>query len=199
VETEEEIRGHHARGQWSEAVTLGLARYGPEIFGFLLATTHAEDVADEVFARFSLDLWQGISGFRWQSSFRTWAYALARHAALRVLRNPHRRREVGWSDTAVREPVLTLRSETAPFLKSEIKTRATRLREQLPDQEQVLLILRVDKGLSWDEIAQILSPEPEASASDQRERARRAAALRKRFERIKDTLRDLARAEGLLE
>ena len=52
--------------------------------------------------------------------------------------------------------------------------------------EQSLLTLRVDRGMSWAEIAHIL----DEGAGE--------PALRKRFERVKRKLRDLAAAEGLL-
>src|SRR5690242_18911370 len=93
MDAENEIRQLHERAQWSDAATLGIRAYGPEIFGFLVATTHSEDQAADVFSQFSLDLWTGISKFSWKSSFRTWAFTLARHAWLRSLRSPHRRRE----------------------------------------------------------------------------------------------------------
>jgi hypothetical protein len=58
------------------------------------------------------------------------------------------------------------------------------------------LILRVDRGLAWNEIAQSMD-DGDAPLTDT-ELHRQAAALRKRFERIKDRLRVLAREAGLL-
>jgi hypothetical protein len=71
------------------------------------------------------------------------------------------------------------------------------LREQLPLEDQTLLILRVDRQLPWRELALVMhdgdAPAPEA---DQLEIV--AARLRKRFQAVKDKLRKLAIAEGLL-
>jgi RNA polymerase sigma-70 factor (ECF subfamily) len=190
------IRTHHERAEWSDAVTAGLREYGPEIFGFLVATSGSEDQAADIFSQFSLDLWQGVRKFRWQSSFRTWAYTLARHAWLRVGQKAQRRRERPLSECSkLSEIEQQIRSETAPFLKSEIKSRAADLRRRLLPDDQALLILRIDKQLSWEAVAQILS----AEALDQDAARRAQAALRKRFERVKTELRQLARAEGLLE
>jgi RNA polymerase sigma-70 factor (ECF subfamily) len=60
----------------------------------------------------------------------------------------------------------------------------------------MLLILRVDRGMDWRDLAAAMGDEnaPLEGADLDRE----AARLRKRFERIKDRLRELAREAGLL-
>lgn len=82
-----------------------------------------------------------------------------------------------------------VRSRTAPYQRTEVKDQFTRLREALEPDEQTLLFLRVDQGLSWNEVADVLAEDGERVD---------AAALRKRFERAKARLRKLAEAEGLL-
>ena len=47
--------------------------------------------AGDAFSSFCEDLWRGIAEFRGDASFKTWAYKLAWHAALRNLRDPHKR------------------------------------------------------------------------------------------------------------
>ena len=81
-------------------------------------------------------------------------------------------------------------------MRSETKQRLRALREGLPEAEQTLLILRVDRGLGWREIAQIMAG-PDAGREDELlERA--AARMRKQFQQVKAKLRALAQAEGLL-
>jgi RNA polymerase sigma-70 factor (ECF subfamily) len=65
-----------------------------------------------------------------------------------------------------------------------------RLRESLDPEEQTLLILRVDKGMAWEDVAEVLRADGEPVAP---------AALRKRFERLKEKLGRLAREQGLIE
>jgi RNA polymerase sigma-70 factor (ECF subfamily) len=91
---------------------------------------------------------------------------------------------------------LRIRTETVPFLRTETKTRAAELRRKLAPDDQALLILRVDKDLGWDDIAQILACDV---APSREALVRSSAALRKRFERIKEQLRALAQAEQLIE
>ena len=54
--------------------------------------------------------------------------------------------------------------------------------------EQTLLILRVDRELSWKDVAAVLS-EPGEPLDD--------AAVRKRFQRLKTKLHRMAKREGL--
>jgi RNA polymerase sigma-70 factor (ECF subfamily) len=70
------------------------------------------------------------------------------------------------------------------------------LRNQLPVDDQTLLVLRIDKGLSWNEIAVIVSGE--GDGMQQAEMARWAGRLRQRFASIKRRLRRMAEEEGLI-
>ena len=48
-----------------------------------------------------------------------------------------------------------VRTTTALHLRSEVKDQVSRLRERLEPDEQTLLILRVDRALSWREVAHV--------------------------------------------
>jgi RNA polymerase sigma-70 factor, ECF subfamily len=69
--------------------------------------------------------------------------------------------------------------------------RLASLRASLKPEDQTLLILRVDKGLSWKEIANVFAEAGDAPPDP--------AALRKRFERLKERLLRLAKKEGVLD
>ena len=90
-----------------------------------------------------------------------------------------------------------VRTATFPYLRTDVKSRVTALRQQLSTAEQTLLILRVDRNLSWKDVAQIMAG-PEAGLEDA-EVMRLAAGHRKQFERAKQRLRALAEAAGLLD
>jgi RNA polymerase sigma-70 factor (ECF subfamily) len=187
---EAKIRTACEKKQLEQAATDAIAGYGPEILRYLLSLTRDEVAAGEVFSQFCENLWVGLAKFRWESSFRVWAYALARHAWARLLRDPHRRRErrVALSDMpSVHEAANAVRSRTATFLRTEVKDKVAELRAKLDPDDQSLLILRINRKLAWSEIARVLAdPDEELPA---KELEKRAAALRKRFQRIKDDLR----------
>lgn len=191
---EAELQKLHAAGDFGAAATLALRHYGPEVLGFLVAVRRDAQAAAEIFSQFCEDLWVGLPRFAWHSSFRTWAYTLARHAFVRHGKDPFGRRRRPLSE----QPHLSaleqqIRTRTLTYLRTETKHRVARLRERLEPDEQALLILRVDRGLAWREIALVMAEGEGGPDVD----AARAAALRKRFERIKAKLKALLEAEGL--
>lgn len=199
AEHEAEIRRRHAEGDLEGAATLGLQRYGPELLGFMAAASRRSVDVDEAFSCFCEALWRALPGFRWQSTFRTWAYAIARHTLLQLQRRAivgARRIEVGARIEAV---AMAVRTTTAPHLRTSIKDDLSRLRAELDDDDQALLILRIDRQLAWQEIAQIMIDPEDVKAEDAKAEdatlRRRAAALRKRFERLKERLGALLRAD----
>jgi RNA polymerase sigma-70 factor (ECF subfamily) len=187
---EDQIRALWNEGDLRGAATCAIESYGPEVLGWLVVTTNDATTADETFGAASEDLWRGFSAFRWECSARTWFYTLTKRALIRhrkrAAERPNRRLELLSADAAA-----LARSRTAPWLRTEVKDVFARMRASLSEQERELLVLRVDRDLSWDEIAVIVE--------DQGEDGKSAARLRKRFQNIKGKLRDLARAEGLLE
>ncbi len=194
------IRLAFDRGDFDDSATLMLELYSGEILGFLIARSKSASDADEVFAMFAEDLWKGLPGFGWRCSARGWAYTLARNAANRWATSPHNR--PGRHETLSRHAQVSklidrARTATRPYLRTDVKDEMRALREELPPDDQTLLILRVDRKLSWEELAIVMCDETDAA--DAAGRARDASRLRKRFERIKDRLRARAREEGLLD
>ncbi|MFK7987165.1 MAG: RNA polymerase sigma factor [Sandaracinaceae bacterium] len=160
-----------------------VALYGPELLGFLAAMLRDEEAARDVFADVSEALVRDIGRFEERASYRTWAYSVARHAALNRLRQRSPRR----LDTARMNALpASPRSSTRPYLKTENKERLARLRAELNPASQALLTLRIDRAMSWTEIAEVLA---EAPLDDEVARRREAAKVRKRFERLKARLR----------
>ena len=194
---EHDIRAQVAAGRGDDATTATLELYGAEVYGFLHALARDEDLASEAFSRWSEDVWRGLATFRWDASLRTWVYALARNALHRVRRDPRRRveRNLALSEqSAVAHLVDRVRTQTVPFLRSEVKDELRALRDALDPDDHALLVLRLDRRMAWKDIARALADPADGDA----DLDRRAAALRKRFERAKDQLRSLAIARGLL-
>lgn len=196
---EREIRRRCETGDRQQAATLLLEGYGREILGFLTSRLADHDAASEVFSRFTEDLWRGLARFRWQCSARVWCYTLARHAASQHIRELRRRRRHhvplsrGGTPSELRADS---RTATPPSARTESKRLITRLRERLSPNDQMLLILRINRCLSWSEVAQVMFHEGEVVSESVL--AREATRLRKRYEVAKQKLRAMAEAEGLL-
>jgi len=191
---EARVRGAFAKGAFEEGVTEALRAYGPEVLGFLVATMRDEADADDVFAQLCEDVWRGAPSFRGDASIRTWLYVLARNAAHRFRRDPLRRRGAALSDCAAVSAIeAEVRERTRSYLRSEVRDRVARLREALDPDDRMLLVLRVDRGMSFREIAKVFA---DASGGPEGEDKRREAALRKRYERVKERIRELARTDA---
>jgi RNA polymerase sigma-70 factor (ECF subfamily) len=195
-ELEQAIRAHCEGGRHGDAATVAIEGYGPEILGYLTTAAGSGVDPDEAFSMFCERLWRGLPKFHFAASFRTWAYTVARHALVDLARDPQRRRAVVTPSQApeIAEIVQQVRSSTVQHLRTETKTQVARLREALEPDDRTLLILRVDRDMPWDDIAAVLhdgDDEPDAV-----ELRRRSAALRKRFERVKERLRKLAAADS---
>lgn len=194
---EQRIRAAHAQEDLGEAARFAIEGYGPEILAFLMAMTQNSDNAADVFAQFCEDMWKGLPAFRWGSSFRTWAYTIARNSFRRFLRDPNRRHNVRLETSDLFKVQQRVRTQTMPFLLTHIKDRFAALRESLTPDDQTLLILRLDRRLSWLEIAEVMSEDGEAT--DPREIKKKAGSLRKRYERLKARLRDMVEKDGMLD
>ncbi len=194
---EHEIRSALDARDLSRCATHVLRGYGPEILGYLLGRLQDETRASEVFAMFAEDLWKSLPSLALTATMRAYAYALERNAAHRYLDRQVRkdRRGIPLSDAEVWSRVAAqVRSATLPHMRSSVRGQVARLREQLSEEEQTLLTLRIDRGLSWNEVAVVFAGQDCDAAALQRESAR----LRKRFEQTKHKLRNLAMAAGLL-
>jgi len=178
-----------AERDYRSAAEAVMREYGPGIRGLLLTIFRRNpDAAEEAFSLFAENLWRHIDGFRGEASIRTWVYCVARNAAVSVTRE-------GW-----RRLGRHLETEDAERLAEEVRTRSAvrlerqstalmALRDALDLDEQTLLTLRLDERLAWEEIAQIMSSDGEPVD---------AATMRKRFERLKAKLGELARSQGLI-
>jgi RNA polymerase sigma-70 factor (ECF subfamily) len=193
---ERQVRALVEAGQLSQAATLALDMYGPELMRFLALQLGDDADADDAFGQTCADLWGGLAGFLWRASLRTWMYTLAKNAASRLRRSAHQRpgRHVPISELS--EAVERVRSQTALHLRTEAKDLFATIRAQLDPEDRALLLLRVDRELDWKDIAHVLFPE-EAARSPQ-ELARVTARLRKRFQAVKAEVRRRATDAGLL-
>ena len=123
-------------------------------------------------------------------------YLLARRSALDTKRKCQRAGRALRSSASISGVVQEVRTATLTYLRTETKTRMRALRDSLPEEDQVLLMLRVDRGLAWEELARVVLAADDADA-DALERE--SARLRKRFQLVKEKLKSLAKREGLLD
>ena len=110
----------------------------------------AQDVAQDTF----LKAFRGLDGFRGDASFRTWVLTIAANTAKGALRRTIRRRETALDGVApVESP------EANPEDRAALGEEAERAREmlaKLPEKQRMSVQLRVDEGLSFREIGEVI-------------------------------------------
>lgn len=185
-----ELRELVKQGEIDRATDRALRAYGPELIGWLCAISPNEADAYDAFSWMSEELWKSLRRYQGGCSMRAWCYMLARQGAARVRTRQGQR---------VEDPISSLSSivQTAGQIWSTTRREQTRneviyteIRQSLDAEDQMLLVLRVDRDLSWREIAIVML----GDTTSEDELTRKAAALRKQFERMKDYLRGLASA-----
>jgi RNA polymerase sigma-70 factor (ECF subfamily) len=189
MDVELEIRELLGKGEQKAAATLAIKTFGPKILGYLRSILKDEGDASEAFSIFAENLWRGLPKWRGESAFKTWAYKLAWNAAINM------------KDEAWRRKGRRFETSEASRIADEVRTRSVvrverqrraldELRAELNEEEQTMLVLRIDQGLAWEAIGEVLAREGEVPDT---------AALRKRFERLKDRLAKRAKERGLVQ
>jgi RNA polymerase sigma-70 factor (ECF subfamily) len=177
-----------------EAASLAIESYGPEVLNFLETMLRDHADSSDAFAQACEDLWKGLPRFEGRASMKTWFYTLARHAASRLRRSARHRRLTALSE--ISDVADRVRSRTRPHLKTEVKLGLAAIRDSLEDGDRMLLVLRVDRAMSWNDVARVMANDADGDAED--DIARIAARLRKRFQSVKELIRERAAATGLI-
>lgn len=200
LELEARARRACAAGDHDRGMTHLVEAYGAELLRFLSARLGDAEAASEVYSDVVERLWRNLPRFQWRHGARGYCYAIARNAANNYATAAGRRpdRNLALSQAGASAVVERVRTATMPFLRTEMKDRFRALRAQLSNEDQVLLTLRIDRGLEWRELALVMVFDGERELPSEGELTREAARLRQRFKSAKDKLKAFAVKEGLL-
>lgn len=188
-EIDVEVREILKDGDCPGACTLAIRALGPQVLRYLGAILRDEEDTKDAFSRWAEGLWQGLPSFRWQSSLRTWAFRLAYHAALDLRAKAWRRYEARLESGAASKIAAEVQTSTAGRLERQ-RSILQELRQNLTQEDQALIELRVGQGLAWEEIAQVLARDGDTPDP---------GTVAKRFERLKARLAEMLRSEGIME
>jgi RNA polymerase sigma-70 factor (ECF subfamily) len=143
-----------ARWQRGEerAASVLVARHAPALSRFVTALgerAEAEEVVQDTFVR----AFGSLDAFRWESAFRTWLFTIARRLVLDRRRAGKRGRElVNVEDVDLVSAHDALDGMVATETEEQVRRAVGRL---TPTQREVFL-LRVNEGLSYRDIAEIV-------------------------------------------
>jgi RNA polymerase sigma-70 factor (ECF subfamily) len=143
-----------ARDGDESAFSALVREHGESVYRTALSMVSDPDLAKDVAQETFLKAYRALPGFRGDAAFRTWILTIAANAARGVLRRSGRRRE---TDLDSAPPVAS--EEASPEDDAVMADEASRARaalEQLPEKQRLSIQFRVDQGLSFREIGEII-------------------------------------------
>ena len=129
-------------------------RHHGMVFRACIAILNEEDLAADATQNSFIKAFRAIDRFRGDAALRTWLVAIARNEARGILRKVKRRREQSLEDAG---PVASL--EQDPSQQVELHSEKVRIRaslSRLPRKQRLSVTLRIDEGLSFREIGEII-------------------------------------------
>jgi RNA polymerase sigma factor (sigma-70 family) len=129
-------------------------RHQAAAFRAALSLTRDEDLAQDVVQDAFLKAFRALSTFRGDAAFRTWLLTITANEARGALRRRGRRRETAFDDAG---PVRS--DEASPADKavtSQESARARRMLDELPEKQRLSVSLRIDEGMSFREIGEVI-------------------------------------------
>jgi RNA polymerase sigma-70 factor, ECF subfamily len=184
-----DVAARLAEGDIAGAAAAIVRTLGPGLFGYLAALLRDDEEARDVLAEVAEHLLTGLHRFRGACTVKTWTYRIAWRTAMRHRHDPRRRRVTPLRSSAAAALAAEVRASTAAYRRPAALAWLERVRGELSAADQSLLTLRLDRGMSWAEVAEVMGAGD--TAAD-------LAALRKRYERIKQRLRKAAERDGVL-
>ena len=143
-----------ARAGDADAVDALVRKYLKDVYSVTMRVLGDHDMAQDAAQDAMVNALQALQRFRGESSFRTWLMRIALNAARTVGRKKGRRKEVTLeivADTPGDAPdpaYLTSRNEEAG--------RAAQALAMLPEKQRLTVSLRINQGLSYQEIGAAL-------------------------------------------
>jgi len=149
-----------------EAFRRLVERHQRRAFALAFALVREENDARELVQEAFLRVFKSLPTFQSDSSFFTWLYRILTNLGIDLLRKPGRdvrqlEEEVGGLDGGVDVPLLLGRYEGADPVEAirrrEIGQRLQTAFDELPSYHRAVIVLRELEGLSYEEMASVMS------------------------------------------
>jgi RNA polymerase sigma-70 factor (ECF subfamily) len=144
------------QGRRGDARALGrlVDRHYPVVYRVAVSVVSDPDLAADVTQDTVLKAVRGLDRFRGDAAFRTWLLSIAYNEAKAALRRRGRKKETPLEDAA---PVASAgRSPEEEAVTSREAARARAMLEELPEKQRLSVALRIDEGLSFREIGELI-------------------------------------------
>jgi RNA polymerase sigma-70 factor, ECF subfamily len=143
-----------ARSGDAHAVDQLVRRYMDDVYAVTVRVLQDAELGQDAAQEAFINALRALHTFRGDASFRTWLLRIALNAARTLARRQYQRREVALEAAAdVRASDASAASDVV--VKDEAD-RANRLLAQLPEKQRMAVTLRINQGLSYQEIGSVL-------------------------------------------
>ena len=151
--TDSELIDRVRSGDDSALDTL-VRRHHGAAFRVARSLTQDDDAAQDVVQDAFLKAFRALDGFRGDASFRTWLLSITANEGRGSLRKAKRLRETPLDDVG---PVPSMGTDPAEgAVTAQEAARARRMLEALPEKQRLSVTLRIDEGLSFREIGDVI-------------------------------------------
>jgi RNA polymerase sigma factor (sigma-70 family) len=153
-------------------------RYQKPVFRIVLRMVKSPDDADDITQDTFVRAYRGLKTFKEEFDFHPWLYRIAYNQAINFLNKRKRQAAVDLDDVPERdiktgpEPESPIQSAS----RQELLGRLESALDRLPEEQRTVFLLRVQDGLSYEEIAETMGT-PKGTVMSRLARAR--MALRK--------------------
>ena len=140
------------------AFNLLVWRWEKPIYNLALRLLGSEDDAGEVCQEVFIRAYMHLRDFRGDARFSTWLYRIAVNCCHNLVRNRKRRREVSLDAAGVlpRETAIGVPDQEQAYHQAQMTTRILEAMQSLPEEQRIVVELRVLHDLSVEEVADIL-------------------------------------------
>ncbi len=129
-------------------------RHHGSAYRVAMSLLHEDDAAQDVVQDAFLKAFRALGTFRGDASFRTWLLTITANEARGALRKRGRRRETALDDVGPL-PSDSIDPAEKAMIASESE-RARKMLEILPEKQRLSVSLRIDEGLSFREIGEVI-------------------------------------------
>jgi len=136
------------------ALGLLVRRHHAAAYRVAVSITKEDDLAQDVVQDAFMKAFRALDGFRGDAAFRTWLLTITANEARGALRRRGRRKETVLEDAGTVES-----DEMSPAnaaIVSQEAGRAREMLEQLPEKQRMSVSLRIEEGLSFREIGEVI-------------------------------------------
>jgi len=129
-----------------------VVKYQKPLYSLLYRMVSNHEDASDILQKTFVKAFTGLGSFERRSSFKTWLYQIAINLAKNVYRDRARAVHVPIDDVVIKKNPRTLET----LIHNESRLLLRKSLTELPEKQRMTLILRVQEGKKFEEIASIM-------------------------------------------